>query len=67
MSSLPDDAPQPLDHGEAYQRCMRELRKPYPDYTCAQLYATLSMEETLRDVVAQVAELARQITLASRR
>ena len=67
MSPLPDDAPQPLDPGEVYQRCMRELGKPYPDYVCAQLYPTLSVEQTLRDVAAQLAGLAHQITLASGR
>jgi hypothetical protein len=63
----PPGRAQPLGPGEAYQRCMRELAKPYPDYGHARLYATLSMEQTLRDMVAQMAELARQITLASRR
>jgi len=31
------------------------------------VYATLSLEETLREMCAQVADLAKQITLASRR
>ena len=67
MSPLPDGVPQPLGPGEEYQRCMGEICKPYPDYQRAQLYATLSTEETLRDLLAQVAELIRQITLESRR
>ena len=44
---------------------MRELGKPYPDFACAQLSATLSMEETLRGVVAQLAALSRHFTSAS--
>jgi len=31
------------------------------------VYATLSLEETLRDVAAQIAEATHQATLASRR
>ena len=38
----------------------------YPDHQRAQLYATLSMEGTLRDVVAQLADLAEQMRLADR-
>lgn len=56
-----------LGPGEAYQRCMQELGKPYPDHERPHLYATLSVEETLRDVVAQLVELTKQIGLASRR
>jgi len=33
----------------------------------AQVWAILALEETLRGVGAQVAELARQVTMASRR
>lgn len=46
MSRLPDDEPQALDLGEAYQRCMREIARPYPDHEAAQLCAVLSLEET---------------------
>jgi hypothetical protein len=66
MSSSPDDQAQALAPGEAYQRCMQELGKPYPDHQRAQLYATLSVEETLREVVAQIGDVAEQIRLASR-
>ncbi len=45
---------------------MQELGKPYPDHQRAQLYATLSVEETLREVVAQIGDVAEQIRLASR-
>lgn len=43
---------------------MRELGKPYPDHERAQLYATLSVEEALRDLARQLAGLPRQITQA---
>jgi hypothetical protein len=66
MSPLLDDQ-DALGPGEAYQRCMQELGKPYPDHEPAQLYATLSVEETLRDVAGHLAELTKQIALASRR
>jgi len=66
MSQLPDDR-EALDPGEAYQACVKELHQAHPDYERAQVYATLGLEETLREVAGQVAELARQITLASRR
>ncbi len=46
---------------------MRELHQAHPDYERAQVYATLNLEETLREISAQVAELAKQIVLASRR
>ena len=65
MSPLLDDQ-DALGPGEAYQWCMQELAKPYLDHERAQFYATLSMEETLRNVAAQLAELSKQIGLASR-
>ncbi len=43
---------------------MRELGQPDPNYEAAQLYGTLSLEEALRDVIAQ---LARDLVVASRR
>lgn len=67
MSRLPEDEPQALDPGEAYQRCMRELARPCPDHQAAQLYAILSLEEALRDVAAQLAQLTKEVVLASRR
>jgi hypothetical protein len=50
-----------LEPGEAYQTCVRELRGPHPDYERAQVCATLSLEETLRHAVTQVAEMAHQM------
>jgi len=45
---------------------MRGLQQPHPDYQAAQLYATLSLEETMRDV-AQLADLTRKLVVVSRR
>jgi hypothetical protein len=67
MSPSPEHEPLALDPGEAYQRCMRELGKPYPDHAAAQLYAVLSLEDTLRELVAQVAQLTKEVVTASRR
>ncbi len=68
MAALRSNQPQaPLDHGEAYRRCMQELLKPDPDYQAAQLYATLSLEETVREVATQLAELTKALVAASRR
>ncbi len=50
-----------LDRGEAYQRCMHELGQPHPDYQAAQLYATLSLEEALRDVINQLSQMTRAL------
>ena len=62
MSALQGE-PRALEPGEAYQRCLRELGNPHPDWQAAHVYATLSLEETLRDVVARLVEA----TLADRR
>jgi hypothetical protein len=59
--------PPSLEPGEAYQRCLQELQLPHPDCPMAQVWAILALEETLRGVGAQVAEVAHRITLASRR
>ena len=59
MNSLPGN--------KAYQRRMQELSRPHPDYQAAQLYATLSLEEALRDMITQLAKLTREITVSSRR
>jgi hypothetical protein len=68
MNALRSNQPQAaLDHGEAYQRCMQELLEPTPDYQAAQLYATLSLEETVRDVTTRLAELTGALVAASRR
>ena len=58
MSALHHNEPQTgLGPGEAHQRCLDELNRPYPDYQAAQLYATLSLQEAVRDVAKQLAEL----------
>jgi hypothetical protein len=68
MSAPRNDRPPPgLDAGEAYQRCIQELAELNPDYQAAQLFATLSLEETVRGVAAQLAELTKALTAASRR
>jgi hypothetical protein len=59
MSPLSDDRDD-LDPGEAMRECVGELGKLHPDYERAQVYATLSLREA-------VAELTKQIRLASRR
>jgi hypothetical protein len=38
-----------------------------PDYQLAQLYATLSLDETLRKMIGQLSRLTRSVTVASRR
>jgi hypothetical protein len=59
MSPLSDDRDD-LDPGEAMRECVGELGKLHPDYQRAQVYATLSLQ-------GAVAELTKQIRLASRR
>ena len=66
MSPLPDEV-QALDPDEAYQQCLHELAGPHPDYQAAQVYATLSLNATLRDVATQLAHLTRVVVTASRR
>jgi hypothetical protein len=69
MRHLSDGQPQAaaLDPGEAYQRCLHELGQPHPDYQAAQLYATLSLEEALRDMTAQLAQMTKTLISGSRR
>jgi hypothetical protein len=50
-----------------YQQCVQELQRPHPDYAKVQALATLSLLETLQEVVCQVGKVAHQITLVSRR
>ena len=45
---------------------MQELRQPYPDYAKVQGLATLSLVEITQEVARQLAELSRQIALASK-
>lgn len=41
-------------HGEALEYCLQELNREDPDYQAAQVYATLSVEEALRDLAAAI-------------
>jgi hypothetical protein len=68
MNAQPDDDVQDviLERG-AYLRCIRELQNPDPDYPAAQIYATLSVEEAIRDLGVQLARLTRALVVASRR
>jgi len=68
MNAQPDDeAWDATIQRRAYLRCMRELQDPNPDYPAAQLYATLSVEEALRDLGTQLSRLTRALVVASRR
>ena len=68
MKPLPDPEPQAgLSPGEPYQRCIHELGQPHPDYQAAQLYATLSLEEALRDMIDQLAQVTRELSVVARR
>ncbi len=53
--------------GGFYQQCVQELQQPYPDYAKIHALATLSLVETLQEVVRQAAEVSHQITFASKR
>jgi hypothetical protein len=67
MSSLLDSEQRGLAPGEAYQRCIQELDQPHPDYQAAQVFAMLSLEETMREVLAGIAHLTKSVVIASRR
>jgi len=67
MSPLPGDQRTSLNHSEPYERCLQELRQPQPDYQLAQLYATLSMEEAIRDVAVQLSQLSARLHVALKR
>jgi hypothetical protein len=45
-------------HDDAYQLCVQELNRDHPDYLAAQIYATLSVEEALRDLAAAIGRAA---------
>jgi hypothetical protein len=51
------DSSQPLGPGDALKECMKAIRRTHPDYESAQVYAILSVNETLQSVAAQLAEL----------
>jgi hypothetical protein len=38
-------------------QCMQAIRRTHPDYESAQVYAILSLNETLQNIAAQLAEL----------
>lgn len=67
MNSLPGRQPITLSHGEPYERCLQELRKPQPDYQLAQLYATLSIDEAIREVAVQLTQLTTKLHVALKR
>ena len=67
MSLMPEDAARADANADIYQDCLQELQQPYPDYAKVQALATLSLVETAREAARQVAELNRQLGLASRR
>jgi hypothetical protein len=70
MASQPlpnDDEPQAtLSPGEALQLCFHELAQRDADYGAAQVYATLSLEEAVRDVAAELSRLTRAVASVSR-
>ena len=41
-------------HGDALEYCLQELNREHPDYQAAQVYATLSVEEALRDLATAI-------------
>ena len=49
---------------KTYQLCMQELDRG--DLQAAQVYATLSLEEAIRDLAAAIARAAQTIATASR-
>jgi hypothetical protein len=65
MTIPPRPPPEPLKRGEAYQRCLWELRSANPDAALAQVYATLSVYEAVRDAAVEVASLGTFITQAA--
>jgi hypothetical protein len=67
MTPLPDSQPNTLSHSESYERCLEELRRPQPDYQRAQLCATLSLEEAIRDLAVQLAQLSTTLHVALKR
>ena len=51
-------------HSKAYELCMEELDRG--DLQAAQVYATLSLEEAMRDLAATIVRAAKTIANASR-
>ena len=52
-----NDFSQPLGPGDALKECMKAIGRAHPDYESAQVYAILSLNETLQSVAVQLAEL----------
>jgi hypothetical protein len=48
-------------HDDARQRCIQELNSEHPDYQAAQVYATLSVEEALRDMADRISNALRRL------
>jgi hypothetical protein len=61
MSLNTDPASSP---SEAYQLCMQELDRG--DFQAAQVYATLSLEEAMRDLASTIVRAAHTIATAYR-
>ena len=51
------DPSRPLGLGEALKQCMQAIRRGHPDYESAQVRAILSLNETVQNIAAQLAEL----------
>jgi hypothetical protein len=48
-------------HSDAHQLCIQELSSKNPNYQAAQVYATLSVEEALRDLADRIAAALRRL------
>jgi hypothetical protein len=46
------------NHGDALEYCLQELNREHPDYQAAQVFATLSLEEAIRDLAATIGQAA---------
>lgn len=45
-------------HSDALEHCLQELNREHPDYQAAQVFATLSIEEAIRDLAATIGQAA---------
>jgi hypothetical protein len=48
-------------HSGALEYCIQELNREHPDYQAAQVYATLGLEEALRDLAAAIGRAASRL------
>jgi hypothetical protein len=63
--TIPAGVPPPtLGPSKAYGKCLRALSRVREDYESAQVYALLSLNETLQNVAVQLAELNASIRRA---